>query len=63
MTIKNEVLIRVYTVLAGIVILAAVIFFKAFKISVTEGTKWREKGNDDYRQFRIVEGERGNILS
>lgn len=64
MTIKNEVLIRVYVVLAGIVIVAAVIFFQAFKIaSGQEGQDWREKGNEDYRQFRIVEGERGNILS
>lgn len=49
--------------LAGIIIVAAVIFFKAFKISVKEGPDWRAKGNDDYRQFRVVEGERGNILS
>lgn len=49
--------------LAGIVIVAAVIFFQAFKVSVKQGEKWREKGNEDYRQFRVVEGERGNILS
>lgn len=50
-------------VLAGIVIVAAVIFFKAFKISVSEDPDWREKGNEEYRKFRVVEGERGNILS
>ncbi len=61
--VKNEVLIRVYTVLLGVVFLAAVIFFAAFKINVTDGEQWRKKGDELYMKYRDVEAQRGNILA
>ncbi|TAK42995.1 MAG: peptidoglycan glycosyltransferase, partial [Saprospiraceae bacterium] len=61
--VKNEVLVRVYVVLAGIVVVASAIFYKAFEISVVEGEKWRSKGEDLYIKEVPMEAERGNILT
>ncbi|MFQ5446905.1 MAG: peptidoglycan glycosyltransferase, partial [Saprospiraceae bacterium] len=61
--VKNEVLIRVYVVLVGIVLAAVVIFSKAVKISVVEGEKWRNKGEELYIKEVPLEAERGNILT
>ncbi len=61
-TIKNEVLIRVYIVLFLIVAAAVFIFSTAVRISVFEGEKWRNRGNQFIKQ-RPVEAERGNILT
>ena len=63
MNIKNEVLIRVYIVLAMFVVLAIVIFGKAVYLQVAEGEKWRERGKQQYVQSRPVEAERGNIIT
>lgn len=61
--VKNEVLVRVYVVLAGIVVVASAIFYQAFEISVVEGEKWRSKGEDLYIKEVPMEAERGNILT
>ena len=63
MTIRNEVLYRLYFVLAMLVISAIVIFSKAVKISVVEGEYWKEKSKEKYVQFRKLEADRGNILA
>ena len=63
MNIKNEVLIRVYIVLAIFVVFAIMIFGKAVYLQVVEGEKWRAKGQNDYVVTRPVEAERGNILT
>lgn len=63
MTIRNEVLYRLYVVVACVVIVAIVIFGKAFQISMLEGEYWRERAEDKYVQFRKLEADRGNILS
>ncbi|MBI1223601.1 MAG: PASTA domain-containing protein [Bacteroidetes bacterium] len=61
--VKNEVLLRVYVVLATVVLVAAAIFTQAVKISVIEGEKWRSKGEDLYIKEVPMEAERGNILT
>ncbi len=61
--VKNEVLIRVYVVLAAVVLVAVAIFTQAVKISVIEGEKWRSKGEDLYIKEVPMEAERGNILT
>ncbi|MCF8245938.1 MAG: transpeptidase family protein [Saprospiraceae bacterium] len=61
--VKNEVLIRVYVVLAAIVVVAIAIFTQAVKINVIEGEKWRSKGEDLYIKEVPMEAERGNILT
>ena len=62
-TIRNEVLYRLYVVVAALVIVAVVIFGKAFKISLIDGEYWRSKAQDKYVQFHRVEADRGNILA
>ncbi len=63
MNIKNEVLIRIYIVLALICIVAVIIFGKAIQISVVDGEKWRARGDSLYVKYLPVNAERGNILS
>ena len=63
MNFKNEVLIRVYVVTAVIVLIAFVIFFKAFLLVTREGERWRKEADKRYIQNREVPGERGNILA
>ncbi len=63
MNIKNEVLIRVYSVLALVVVFAVLIFAQAINIAVRQGDKWRAIGEKSYVQLRPVDAERGNILA
>jgi cell division protein FtsI (penicillin-binding protein 3) len=62
-TIRNEVLYRLYVVVAALAIVAVVIFAKAFKISLIDGEYWRSRAQDKYVQFHRVEADRGNILA
>ncbi|MBI5916169.1 MAG: transpeptidase family protein [Bacteroidetes bacterium] len=61
--VKNEVLVRVYVVLAAVVLAAVAIFTKSVKISIVEGEKWRSKGQELYIKEVPLEAERGNILT
>ncbi|MFM9948563.1 MAG: penicillin-binding protein [Saprospiraceae bacterium] len=64
MDVKNEVLYRVYFLLFGIVVPAAIIlFYRTFEIAVVQGEKWRDKGESNYIKPREVEADRGNILA
>ena len=60
---KNEVLVRVYAVTALIILIAFVIFLKAFTLVTREGERWRKEADKRYIQNREVPGERGNILA
>ena len=62
-TIRNEVLYRLYFVLALLVVVAGLIFAKAVQISVMEGEYWKGRAEEKYVQFRKLEADRGNILS
>ncbi len=61
--VKNEVLVRVYIVLAAIVGVAIAIAWQTININVVEGEKWRSKGEDLYIKEVPMEAERGNILT
>jgi len=63
MTIKNEVLIRVYVVLFLLVLAAVVIFTKAVRIQIVEGDKWRKQAQEEFIKMQPVKAERGNILT
>lgn len=63
MNFKNEVLIRVYAVTGLIILIAFVIFLKAFMLVTREGDRWRKEADKRYIQNREVPGERGNILA
>jgi cell division protein FtsI (penicillin-binding protein 3) len=60
---KNEVLVRVYAVTAVVILIAFVIFLKAFTLVTREGERWRKEADKRYIQNREVPGERGNILA
>ncbi len=60
---KNEVLLRMYSVLVVVVMVAILLFAKAVKISVSEGDKWRDLGEVKYIKYEDAKAERGNILS
>jgi len=63
MNIKNEVLVRMYIVLAGFLLLAVLLFAQTVKISVWEGEKWRAIAANNYVKYEGVSAIRGNILS
>ncbi len=63
MNIHNEVLIRLYTVLVLIVLVAVLIFGKAVKITFFEGDKWRAKGERETLKYMPTKAERGSILA
>ena len=48
--------------LAGVLLVACAVFFKAIRIGVYEGDFWREKGQVNQKE-RVVTAERGNILA
>ncbi len=64
MEIKNEILYRIYILLFGIVVPAAIVLiYQTVFIGYAEGERWRKKGEDLYIATRPVEAERGNILA
>ncbi len=63
MDIKNEVLIRVYIILIGVVIFGLILFGQTVRIGLLQGDKWIERGKSLYVERKSVEAERGNIIS
>ncbi|MBK8706815.1 MAG: hypothetical protein IPN33_26730 [Saprospiraceae bacterium] len=64
MDVKNEVLYRVYFLLFGMVIPAAIIvIYRTIDIAVIDGERWRAEGQNSYVRERDIEAERGNILA
>ncbi|MBL7793026.1 MAG: peptidoglycan glycosyltransferase, partial [Saprospiraceae bacterium] len=64
MDVKNEVLYRVYFLLFGMVIPAAIILiYRTIDIAVIDGERWRAEGQNSYVREREIEAERGNILA
>jgi cell division protein FtsI (penicillin-binding protein 3) len=60
---KNEILLRVYAVAIVVIVVALVIFVKAFKLVTVEGEKWRKESAKRYMEYREVQGDRGNVLA
>ncbi len=64
MDIKNEVLYRVYILLFGIVVpMSIALLYRTVQFVYVDGERWREQGRDNYLAYRMVEADRGNILS
>lgn len=64
MNIKNEVLVRIYIVLFGMIVpFSLVLCYKTVDIAIIEGKKWRTEGRKRYVDLRKIEAERGNILA
>jgi cell division protein FtsI (penicillin-binding protein 3) len=63
LNIKNEVLLRVYLVAAGVVGIAFAIFLRLFQISVKDAPKWEAKSDSLYVKWVDAPSQRGNILA
>lgn len=63
MTIKNDILWRIYLAFFGVAIIAFMVLVQAFRIQVTEGGEWKAVADSMTTRYRTIEAERGNILS
>jgi cell division protein FtsI (penicillin-binding protein 3) len=63
MSKHREVLIRVYITMFGFGMCALLLSFKATKIGVIEGERWRAKGDSLWLSYFPIAAERGDILS
>lgn len=63
LNIKNEVLIRVYSVAAVVLVVAIVILTRLFQLTVTDAHKWEAKADSLYVKLVNVPSQRGNILA
>ena len=63
LNVKNEVLIRVYTVAAVVLVVAVVILTRLFQLTVTDAHKWEAKADSLYVKLVDVPSQRGNILA
>ncbi|MFZ4647986.1 MAG: penicillin-binding transpeptidase domain-containing protein, partial [Gemmataceae bacterium] len=62
-SIKNEVLYRVYTVAAVVLLVAFLILGQLFRVSVKEKAKWIAKADSLYVKWVDAPSQRGNILA
>lgn len=62
MSIKKDILRRLYAVFIVLCILGGLILLQVFQVQVFEGDIWQEKGKNSTR-IDTVEGERGNMYS
>lgn len=60
---RNQILTRVYIFLGMFIVFAAVIFWRAFNISVIEGAHWKEKKAQWYIKEEAIKPERGDIYA
>lgn len=63
LNVKNEVLVRVYSVAAVVLVVAVVILTRLFQLTVTDSRKWEAKADSLYVKLVDVPSQRGNILA
>ncbi len=63
LNIKNEVLIRVYSVAAMVLVVAVLILTRLFQLTITDAHKWEAKADSLYVKLVDVPSQRGNILA
>jgi cell division protein FtsI (penicillin-binding protein 3) len=63
LNIKNEVLIRLYPIVFGMVAATAVIGWRMYDLAVADAEVWKGKGDTQYLKVVEVAPERGNILA
>lgn len=62
LSIRNEILWRIYLVAGGVLLVAFTIIFKMYQLAVVEHDRWTEKAKERYLSWGDVRAERGNIL-
>jgi len=64
MDIRNQTLVRVYALLLGLIVPAALLlFYQTITISVIRGDTIREQGATNYVKYLEIKPDRGDILS
>ncbi|MFN0036913.1 MAG: penicillin-binding protein [Saprospiraceae bacterium] len=63
LNVKNEVLIRVYSVAAVVLVVAVVILTRLFQLTITDAHIWEAKADSLYVKLVDVPTQRGNILA
>jgi len=63
LNIKNEVLVRVYLVAAGVLFAAFMIFGRLYQLSVVQAAHWEAKADSLFLKWVNVYADRGNILA
>ena len=63
MSIRTNILIRVYLAFGLILLFAAAVVFQLYRVQVIQGAKWRAMSSSLSTQFQTVEAARGNIFS
>ncbi|MDX1912003.1 MAG: penicillin-binding protein [Saprospiraceae bacterium] len=63
LNVKNEVLIRVYSVAAVVLVVAVVILTRLFQLTITDAHKWEAKADSLYVKLVDAPSQRGNILA
>lgn len=63
LNVKNEVLLRLYLVSAGVVLASFVIWGRMYQLSVTQADRWEAKADSLYVKWVDVHADRGNILA
>jgi cell division protein FtsI (penicillin-binding protein 3) len=62
LSIRNEVLWRIYLVAGFVLLVAGTILFKMYHLAVVEQDKWVKKGAERYLTWGDIHADRGNIL-
>jgi cell division protein FtsI (penicillin-binding protein 3) len=62
LSIRNEVLWRIYLVAGFVMLVAVLIIFRMYTLAVVEQDKWIDKGKKRFLEWGDVHADRGNIL-
>lgn len=63
MTIKNDILWRIYMSFFAIALIGGAVMFQAFRIQLVEGKEWTDLADSLTTEYRTIPSERGNIFS
>src|SRR5471030_2774683 len=63
MSIRTNILIRVYLAFGLILLFAAAVVFQLYRVQFIQGKKWRAMSSSLSTQYQTVEAARGNIFS
>lgn len=63
MTIRNDILWRIYLAFFALLLVAVGILFQAFRIQVVQGEQWTSMADSLTTQLQRVQARRGNVLS
>ncbi len=62
LSMRNEVLWRIYLVAGFVLLVACTILFKMYQLAVVEQDRWVKKGAERYLTWGDIRADRGNIL-